>query len=89
MELDQTTISTITAILSSVFSSGVTYGVLKAKVEAMEKRLENSENNLEELRDKFVTVAHFESVTEPLQVAVVEIQKDIKKILELLIRGKK
>lgn len=91
MELDQPAISTITAILSSVFSSGVTYGILKGKVESMEKRLEAHEESDSDMHNKFVTFAHFDAVTGHLQMAVHDIQKDIKEILKLLsqtVRGK-
>lgn len=85
LHLDEAT-STIISVISAVFASGVTYGVLRIKVDTAEKRLDSLEEVVSKHPERYVTFSHFDAIVQPVQKAIVEIQKDIKEILKLLSR---
>ncbi len=64
-------------VLSGIASSFVGYGVMKEKIRQLER-----DNDRQE--DKYVRLSTYNAVIPPLQEAVFEIERDIKKILQLL-----
>lgn len=66
-------------VASSIISSGIGYGVLKEKVRRLERDLEKSE-------ERYVTIAHFNAVVQPIREALDTLQKDVKEILSLVAR---
>lgn len=61
-------------MLSAVFTTGISYGALKAKIDRLEKEVDKA-------KDEFVAVDLFNATIDPIRNDLHEMQKDIKKIL--------
>lgn len=70
-------IASVIGVCSAVASGCVTYGIMKEKIRRIEKETEESDH-------KYVSLQVYNAVIPPLQSSVFEIQKDIKKILQIL-----
>jgi len=77
--MDDATIAAVTGVISSIFSAGVSHGIMKVKIERVEKDLEECRAKSE----KFVTIDHFSDVIEPLKRGIEIVQKDIKQLLSI------
>lgn len=72
------------SILGSVVSAGVVYGMQKAKGRETELRLTNAEVEIKSFMTTYVTQKHFDTIVQLLQKGQDEMQRDIKRILEIL-----
>lgn len=70
-------IAALVGLVSGVASSFVSYGVMKEKIRQLERDNDKLEN-------KYVPLSVYNAVIPSLQEAVFEIEKDIKKILQIL-----
>lgn len=65
---------------------------MKTKIDAAYKDIDSNTLKIRDLErnvdDRFVTLAHFESVFVPIQNQLASIQTDIKDLLKLVIKGK-
>ena len=67
-------IGTIAGVVSSILTTGIGFGIIKAKVERLEKDMDRAMEN-------FVSLDLFNATVEPFRKDIHEIQRDIKKIL--------
>jgi hypothetical protein len=78
------------AVLSSVFTGGIMYGMFKAKLSEVERSLANHEHYCEKERDKFdnrfVSKNEFEAVVKPIRRALETLEHDVKEILKVVSR---
>lgn len=78
--------SVTVSILSSIFTAGVTYGIMTTKITRMEKDLLEERHDRKGFEDRFVTMQHFKAVVEPIQQQLKDVGRDIKKILIIVSR---
>jgi hypothetical protein len=74
MQFSAESIAALIGIVGSFIHTGVLYGIMKTKVDRLERELEKSER-------KFVTVDLFDATINPLREDIHEMQRDVKKIL--------
>lgn len=74
MQLSAEAVAALIGIIGSFLHTGVLYGIMKTKVERLEREIEKSER-------KFVTVDLFDATINPLRQDIHEMQRDVKKIL--------
>lgn len=67
-------IAAIIGIIGSIIATGVSYGIMSAKVDRLERELEKIEG-------KFVPNDLFHATINPIREDLHEMQRDIKKIL--------
>lgn len=89
MELTTENINAGLGVVTSLVVVGVTYGIMKTKIDHMGKRLDGKKNRIEKLeeqleehRDRFVTHVHFDSALQSMRADIKDIQRDIKDILK-------
>ncbi len=91
-------IEIVIPILTSVFGAGVTYGVLKVRMNRTEEALEEMQSQctlkhekldqeLHYRENKWVSKEMFQAVIGPINHTLEELQRDVKKILTLVSRG--
>lgn len=68
------------SIACSLLAFGVSTGVMKEKVRALEKELDE----LREEQKHYVTFKHFDAVIEPMKKTLDNVQRDIKEILRVV-----
>lgn len=64
-------------VFCSALSGAVTYGAMKEKIKRLEMDTDKNEN-------KYVTMQVFNAVIPPIQRTVDEMERDIKKILQIV-----
>lgn len=72
------------SIGSSAVAIGVAYGVLRARVQDIEKRQDVMEEEQRNLPKEYVTHKHLDAILPPMRSMIEEIQRDIKKLLLLI-----
>lgn len=75
--LDADLTSIFAGVASSIFTTGIFYGVMKTKVERLERDVER---NLREQKT-YVPIDLFHATINPIRQDLHEMQRDIKKIL--------
>lgn len=78
--------SAAVSVACSLFSAGVTYGIMTTKISRMEKDLLEEKHDRKGFEDRFVTMQHFKAVVEPIQQQLKDVGRDIKKILLIVSR---
>lgn len=78
------TADNIISVVSAIACCGVLYGVMRTKVDRLEEDNRSLSNRLDATETRFVTLQHFDAVVKPLQDSMKEIERDIKKILNLV-----
>ncbi len=68
----------------SLAAVGVAYGILKTRVQEIEKRQEILETEQRNNPKDYVTHKHLDAVLPPMRGMIEEIQRDIKKLLLLI-----
>lgn len=74
-------------VFSAVFSGGVTYGIMRTKLDRIESDLAIETSRRENFEDRFVTHNYFQAVLAPVQHTLQELGKDIKRVLLILSRN--
>jgi hypothetical protein len=64
-------------------SAGVAWGVMKAKLEQLERRQEILENDQRDFETNFVTQKHLDDVLSPMKEMLTEVRSDIKDIIKM------
>lgn len=70
-------------------SAGVAWGMVKTKLEHLERRQEMLENDQRDFESGYVTQKHLDDVIEPLKEMLTEVRADIKGLLKSLAREAK
>ena len=85
----------VIAVITSIFSAGMAYGILRVKIAKLEDEMDTMVNRCDvshekldrELvyrENKWVTKDTFNAVIGPINHALEELQRDVKKILTLV-----
>ena len=77
-------VSVAFSALSSVLLLAMSYGVFKAKIDRLERSVDQLYESHESMTEKYVSQKHFESVINDIQENQREIGRDIRSILALL-----
>lgn len=78
-------IAAAVGVLSSVFSAGLTYGVMSAKVSRLERDVAELRDLEKDQEKEFVTHVHLNAVLTPIGKALDRVQHDVSKILMMLV----
>jgi len=73
----------VTGFASTAVAIGIAWGLLRAKVTELDKKLYNIETEQRTFEKQFVTHRHLDLIVPPMTRMIEEIQKDIKKLLIL------
>lgn len=77
-------LAAITGISASVFSAGVTYGIMSTRLARLERDVSDEAQKRGDLDQKFVSMQYFRAVVEPMQQQLRDVGRDIKKILSIV-----
>ena len=84
--MNEAAIGLIVAVMSSVFTGGIMYGIFKTKLSDLEQNLDAHQAYCEKERDrydtKFVSKNEFEAVVKPIRRALETLEQDVKEILK-------
>ncbi len=84
----ETIIGFIGSAASTLIGLGVSWGIVKNRMENQDDEIKDMREELKRHADRYVTKEHFVATTEPLKEGMREIQKDIKRILVILSSNK-
>ena len=74
------------ALLASVLSSAVVFGVMKTKLTRIERDLEKHETQCEQERERiearYVPRTEFDAVVRPIRKSLENLERDVKQILK-------
>ena len=78
MQLEAEIVAIGSGILSALFTTGISYGILKSKVDQLEK----SVDKVEEGQKNLVSMDYFNLFVTPLREELKDMKNDIKTILK-------
>lgn len=80
MQLDTESLTTITAFVTSILATGASHGLMRAKIDRLERDVSTNDAN-------FVSKELLAAKIEPIENDLHEIKKDVKRLLVIISRG--
>lgn len=73
------------SLATAAISIGTAWGIIRSQVDAVMKENDFLKGKIERIETEYVTHKHHDAVVTPLQRMTEEIQRDVKKLLTLVI----